>query len=74
MCDKRQLLTEWSEVFGFTPLHQASAKGRIEIVCLLIEHGANVEAETDKGMTPMDFARGEQREEIIKLLSEHVAK
>ncbi|KAI0269072.1 ankyrin repeat-containing domain protein, partial [Russula aff. rugulosa BPL654] len=59
--------------FGFTPLHQASANGRIEIVRLLIEHGANVEAKNDEGETPLDVARVVQREEIIKLLSEHVA-
>jgi Ankyrin repeats (3 copies) len=59
---------------GFTPLHRASRFGRIEIVRLLIEHGANVEAKDDEGRTPLDWARGEQREEIIKLLSEHVAK
>ncbi|KAI0261911.1 ankyrin repeat-containing domain protein, partial [Russula aff. rugulosa BPL654] len=59
---------------GYTPLHRASICGRIEIVRLLIEHGANVEAKTDEGRTPLDVARGEQREEIIKLLSEHVAK
>jgi ankyrin repeat protein len=32
-------------VFGETPLRDASMFGRIEIVRLLIEHGANVEGE-----------------------------
>ncbi|KAI0269607.1 ankyrin repeat-containing domain protein, partial [Russula aff. rugulosa BPL654] len=60
---------------GFTPLHKASASGRIEIVRLLIEHGANVEAKDYLGQTPLDVARlYNGREEMIKLLSEHVAK
>jgi Ankyrin repeats (3 copies)/Ankyrin repeats (many copies) len=61
-------------IHGFTPLHRASKFGRIEIVRLLIEHGANVEVKNDGGSTPLDVASGEQREEIVKLLSEHLAK
>jgi Ankyrin repeats (3 copies) len=57
----------------FAPLHYASFSGRIEIVQLLIEHGANVEVKNFFGETPLDVASGEQRE-IIKLLSEHLAK
>ena len=59
---------------GNTPLHRASRSGRIEIVRLLVEHGASVEAQDDAGMTPLDVASGEQREEIIKLLLEHHVK
>ena len=59
---------------GNTPLHRASRSGRIEIVRLLVEHGASVEAQDDGGMTPLDVASGEQREEIIKLLLEHRVK
>jgi hypothetical protein len=59
---------------GFTPLHEASNCGRIEIVGLLIEHGANV-VKDYWGRTPMHVAGGgRQREEIIKLLSEHLAQ
>ena len=56
---------------GFTPLHQASEAGRIEIARLLIEHGANVEAKNDYGKTPLDVAR---RDEMRKLLLELRAK
>ena len=59
---------------GFTPLHEASNCGRVEIVRLLIEHGANV-VKDYWGRTPMHVAGGSgQREEIIKLLSEHLAQ
>ena len=55
------------------PLHQASEDERIEIVRLLIEHGANVEVKDNEGRTPLDVATGKQHEEIIKLLLQHLA-
>jgi ankyrin repeat protein len=58
-------LRGWS---GFTPLHHALERGKIEMARVLIEHGARVEVKDDEGMTPLDIASGEQREEIIKLL------
>jgi hypothetical protein len=61
-------------LLGCTPLHFAADHGRIEIVRLLIELGANVEVKDDKGRTLLDVAREEQHEEIIKLLPEHGAK
>jgi hypothetical protein len=59
---------------ALTPLHQAVQYGRVEIVRLLVEHGASVEAKNVEGRTPLDFAAKEQRDEIIKLLLEHSAK
>ena len=58
---------------GNTPLHRASRSGRIELVRLLVEHGANVEVRDNQGRTPMDVASGEKRDEIVKLLLEHCA-
>jgi hypothetical protein len=58
---------------GSTPLYRASGRGVI-VVHPLIEYGASVEAQDDRGRTPLDVASGEQREEIIKLLLEHRAK
>jgi Ankyrin repeats (3 copies)/Ankyrin repeats (many copies) len=59
---------------GNTPLHRASRSGRIEIVRLLVEHGASVEVQDNNGKTPMEVASGEQCDEIVKLLLEHRAK
>jgi hypothetical protein len=56
---------------GFTPLHRASENGRIEVVRLLIEHGANVEMQDKYGRTPLNVASGDQRGEIKELLLEH---
>lgn len=42
---------------GFTPLHFAADQGRKEMIDLLIEHNANVEAMTDQGYwTPLHVA------------------
>lgn len=57
-----------------TPLRGVPGAGRIELVHLLLEHGANVWEKDDEGRTSLDVASGEQREEIIKLLLEHLAK
>ena len=48
------------DVLGFTSLHRASDSGRIEIVRLLIEHGAKVEVKNDRGKTPLDVASGDK--------------
>ena len=40
---------------GMTPLHRASRRGRIEMVRLLIELGANVEMKDKWGRTPLDL-------------------
>jgi ankyrin repeat protein len=56
---------------GFAPLHRASENGRIEVVRVLIEHGANVEVQDKYGRTPLNVASGSQREEILELLLEH---
>ena len=63
-----------------TPLHRASERHRasrsrrIEMARLLVEHGANVEAQDNRGKTPLDVATEEQHDEIIKLLLERRAR
>jgi hypothetical protein len=59
---------------GLTTLHRAILKGRIEMVRLLVEHGANVEMKDQRGRTPLDLALAEQRDDIINLLLEHRTK
>jgi ankyrin repeat protein len=58
---------------GFTPLHRAAENGWIEIVRLLIEHGANIEVK-DKERNGAEVASGKQLNETIKLLLEHLSK
>jgi len=38
---------------GTTPLHRAILTGRTELVRVLLEHGANIEAPDDQGQTPL---------------------
>ena len=39
-----------------TPLHLASREGRLEVACMLIEHGADMEAQDKHGETPLHLA------------------
>ena len=67
-----------------TPLHRASAWGAVEVVRLLVEYGADVEALNIDGMTvlqvvgmvPPGYPKVDQGrcDEIIRLLVEHGAK
>ncbi|KAF8489915.1 hypothetical protein F5888DRAFT_1951512 [Russula emetica] len=59
-----------------TPLHTAVIFECIEVVRVLLEHGANVGAEDESGKTPFTLAksRESQSDEIMKLLSEHGAQ
>ena len=43
---------------GFTPLHQAAAAGKLDVVALLLENGARRDAACDQGKKPGDYARG----------------
>jgi ankyrin repeat protein len=52
-------------------LHTAAVDGYIEVVRVLLEHGANVGAENKQGETPFTLAKGWRHDEVIKLLSEH---
>ena len=61
----------------FTPLHLASGKGHIEIVEFLLNHGADINAESLLGDTPLIIAAWYAKDgkyETIKTLLEHGAK
>ena len=55
---------------GYTPLHYAAGVGRIDILELLIEHGANINAtdSSNKGATPLDYAHWKGQTEVIEVL------
>ena len=48
-----------------TPLHAAMVGGNDDLVKLLIEHGADVNAENKEGKKPIHYAAEEDNAEII---------
>jgi ankyrin repeat protein len=63
------------EKYGRTALHLAAMNGHLEIVKLLLEHGADVNAKTKEGYgyTALHSAASNGHLEIVKLLLEHGA-
>nr|WP_255581766.1 ankyrin repeat domain-containing protein [Cupriavidus sp. AU9028] len=53
---------------GWTPLHYAATNGHTEIVRLLLDHSAYVDAESPNGTTPLMMAARGGHAETIKLL------
>jgi len=53
----------------FTPLMAAVSYGRLEIVKLLLEHGANQDAVDAKGFSCIDFARKMNKKSILTILN-----
>jgi len=52
----------------FTPLMAAVSYGRLEIVKLLLEHGANQDAVDENGFSAIDFARKMNKKSILAIL------
>ena len=46
-----------SDLWKFTPLHEAAAKGKYDIVKLLLKHGADPSKKNRDGHTPLDLVR-----------------
>lgn len=55
---------------GLTPLHHAAITNRPSAAAILIDYGANVELEDDKGRSAMVYACDFKRASIVALLSE----
>jgi ankyrin repeat protein len=54
---------------GWTPLHAAAANGNLELIQLLLRHGAQGGTKNDDGKTAFDLATEKQQAEAVKLLS-----
>ena len=54
--------------FEQTPLHLAVIKGNLDIIKLLINHGADLMLVDEKNLTPLDYAIDEKNEKITKYL------
>ena len=53
---------------GWTALHYAAAGGSPEITNLLLDHKAQIDAESPSGMTPLMMAAREGQEDAVKVL------
>ena len=53
---------------GFSPLHQASEEGRIDIVRFFLEHDADINLQSSTGITPLGFASHAGEIEVSRLL------
>lgn len=53
---------------GFTPLHAAAQNGDIDMVKLLLDHGADRTIAADDKRLAVDFAMGESKSAIVELL------
>lgn len=53
---------------GFTPLHQAAAAGRADLVRLLLANGARTDMRCDQGKLPADYARERAHTAVLEAL------
>ncbi|XP_006860591.1 PREDICTED: ankyrin repeat domain-containing protein 66, partial [Chrysochloris asiatica] len=65
LCDPNYKDEDWNDR---TPLHWAAIKGQLEVIHLLIEHGARPCLVTDVGWTPAHFAAESGHLEVLKTL------
>lgn len=59
---------------GMSPLHMASHRGHEEVVKVLIDAGADINAKTLAYKTPLSIALKEGHDEVVDLLQQHGGK
>ncbi|HVX00954.1 MAG TPA: ankyrin repeat domain-containing protein, partial [Candidatus Babeliaceae bacterium] len=57
-----------SDPEGNTPLHWAAALGNTELVELLLEWGANTQAQNNEGLTPLGVALSHRHQGVVDIL------
>lgn len=67
---ERPYLTDYADENGVTALHEASFHGHEYVVRILLEHGADVNAQSPKLGTPLCSAASQGRTDIVSLLIE----
>ena len=62
----------WKDAFNSTPLMYAAAKGDKNMVLLLLDNGADINANDGKGNTVLTAAIESKNEELIKFIEEKI--
>ena len=60
-------------VFGYTPLHEATANGHSDILDYLLGQGGTVNCRANSGYTPLHLAASSGYVECVKVLLKHNA-
>lgn len=55
---------------GFTPLHRAAGRNKVEILRALVDNGANPDIETPRGYTPLMYAAYKGKIDAVAILLE----
>lgn len=69
LIDQGKDVNETTRKSGFTALMGAACYGRVEIVKILLEKGADQNARDSKGFSAIDFARKMNKKSILALLN-----
>lgn len=73
-CLAEGALVDGRDQNGWTPLHRAAFKGRIDCVKVLLNHGAHVDVVDDAGYTPLHCALEAGHVQVALLLIAHGAR
>ena len=60
-------------VFGYTPLHEATANGHYPVLDYLLGQGGTVNCRANSGYTPLHLAASSGHVECVKVLLKHCA-
>jgi Ankyrin repeats (many copies)/Zinc finger, ZZ type len=70
---KRDMLMSATDSWGYTPLHKAAIGGHGEVVILLLENGADINARTTYGVTPLHLASNNGFSGVVSALLDNNA-
>ena len=66
-------VNSYNRLTGSTSLHEAAERGQIEMMTLLLDNGADIESQNNRGFTPLFSAAKSGKLEAVKLLLERGA-
>ena len=72
-CYSRELTSTRPRNDGCTPLYGASQEGHVDVVKLILDHGADINKAPNDGVNPLDIASQRGHEEIVRMLKEYIS-